>query len=183
MVRASLAALCVFLLLPASAGAAFPQDGKRWRQVTETTGLTSAQIAAVCPADGESRCSGMAGGRDLTGWIWATDAQVIALMGHYEPSLLTADPPSVGGPEFLFQAITFLDDMRPTFFFSGYPPPTPRSAGGPRLGQPGSAGISIRCTTAASVSAGDRRGGVLSRSLALAAGDRRHHGAGRARQS
>ena len=121
MVRAVVAALCAFLLFPAVAGAAFPQDGKRWRQVADTTGVTAAQVAAVCPSDGESRCSGVAGGRDLTGWIWATDAQVIALMGHYEPSILTADPPSVSGVPVMFTAMNFITDMRATFSFSGYP--------------------------------------------------------------
>ena len=109
------------LVLAAPAAAAFPDDGKLWRQVTDTTGLTWNQVAGVCRRDGVSRCSGQAGGRDLTGWIWASEAQVIALMGHYEPAILTADPPSVSGPDRLFQAIGFLDDMRPTFFFSGYP--------------------------------------------------------------
>jgi Ca2+-binding RTX toxin-like protein len=40
-------------------------------------------------------------------------------MGHYEPAILEA--PSVGGPEYLLQAMSFLEDTRPTLFFSGYP--------------------------------------------------------------
>src|SRR4051812_9983150 len=86
--------------LPASASAAFPQDGKRWRQLTETTGVTAAQVSTLCAADGTTRCTGA-----YDGWIWATDAQVIALMGAYSPDLLTADPPSVSGADHLFQAI------------------------------------------------------------------------------
>jgi Ca2+-binding RTX toxin-like protein len=108
------------LAAAAPASAAFPNDGKRWRQLTETTGLTWNQAAAVCPRDGMSRCSGVTGGRDLTGWVWATDAQVIELMGNYEPAILSADPPSVSGPNHLLQAMGFLDDIRPTFFFAGY---------------------------------------------------------------
>jgi Ca2+-binding RTX toxin-like protein len=77
-------------------------------------------VAAVCPRDGASRCTGTAGARDLSGWIWATEAQVLQLMGHYEPSMLTADPPSVSGPEYVLPAIVFVEDIRPTFFFSGY---------------------------------------------------------------
>jgi Ca2+-binding RTX toxin-like protein len=123
----------------APAAAAFPQDGKRWRQVTETVGVTWNQVAAVCPADGVSRCSGVAGGRDLTGWIWATDAQVVELMAAYAPDLLGADPPSVSGPQYLFQAMTFLDDMRPTFFFSGYPTTTGSVSGWTASATPGSA--------------------------------------------
>jgi len=116
MVRAVVAALCALALFPAVAGAAFPDDGKRWRQVQDTTGVTAAQVAAVCPRDGVSRCTGQ-----YSGWIWATDAQVIALMGHYEPSILTADPPSVSGVPVMFTAMNFLTDMRATFSFSGYP--------------------------------------------------------------
>lgn len=64
------------LVFAAPARAAFPDDGKLWRPVPQTTGLTWSQVASVCPADGASRCAGAVGGRDLTGWIWATDAQV-----------------------------------------------------------------------------------------------------------
>ena len=52
--------------------------------------------------------------------MWATQAQVITLMGAYDPAILTADPPSISGPEHLMQAIGFVDDVKPTFFFAGY---------------------------------------------------------------
>ena len=58
--------------------------------------------------------------RDLTGWIWATADQVKAVMGLYEPAILTADPPSVGGPEYLMSAMEFITDMRTTFTVTGY---------------------------------------------------------------
>ena len=57
MVRAVVAALCAFLLFPAVAGAAFPQDGKRWRQVTDTTGVTAAQVAAMTTCPRSAACS------------------------------------------------------------------------------------------------------------------------------
>src|SRR5262245_11796650 len=101
------------LVFAAPARAAFPDDGKLWRAVPQTTGLSWSQVASVCPTDGASRCAGVTGGRDLTGWIWATDAQVIALMGAYDPAILTADPPQIGGPEHLIQAITFVEDVKP----------------------------------------------------------------------
>src|SRR3954469_23474541 len=90
--RALVCALVVLAAMPAPALGSFPQDDKRWRQLTETAGVTRAQVASMCPSDGASRCAGA-----YDGWIWATDAQVIALMGAYSPDLLTADPPAVGG--------------------------------------------------------------------------------------
>ena len=84
---------------PANAAPRRPHDdgnGKRWRQLAETVGMTPDQVAAMCPRDGETRCSGA-----LSGWIWATADQVKEVMGLYAPAILTADPPSVGGPEYL----------------------------------------------------------------------------------
>src|SRR4051812_27062858 len=127
--------LCVLAVMPASASASFPADGKLWRQVAEAVGVTPADVAAMCPSDGASRCGGA-----YSGWIWATDAQVIALMGAYSPDLLTADPPSVGGADHLFQGISFLDDMRPTFFFSGYVDTTGFTSGWTASGNVASAG-------------------------------------------
>src|SRR4051812_16220661 len=117
--RAILATLCLFLFflaraVVAPAGAEVPDPaGNEWRQLYETTGLTWDQVASVCPQDGATPCSGSIGpSRDLTGWTWATSAQVVALMGNYEPAILTATPTAVGGPEFFFTASWFLGDMR-----------------------------------------------------------------------
>ena len=92
---------------PASAAPPDPVDGgngTEWRQLYETTGLSWNQVAGVCPRDGETPCSGSIGTKVLTGWIWATDAQVIELMGAYEPAIVTADPPTVSGPGYVFSA-------------------------------------------------------------------------------
>ena len=62
----------------------------------------------------------MAGNRDLTGWIWATDAQVIALMGHYGPAILTADRPRRRPPSTCSRRSRSSKTIGPTFFFSGY---------------------------------------------------------------
>src|SRR5262249_26235321 len=132
---AVLCALVAALALPAKASATFPADGKLWRQLTETVGVTPGEVAGMCPRDGAGRCTGA-----YNGWIWATDAQVIALMGAYSPDLLTADPPSVGGADHLFQAISFLGDMRPTFFFAGYVDTTGFVSGWTADGHVGSAG-------------------------------------------
>src|SRR3954471_19845363 len=136
--RAVPAVLCASIaaaVMPATASATFPADGKLWRQLTETTGVTQADVAALCPRDGVSRCAGA-----YSGWIWATDGQVIALMGAYSPDLLTADPPAVGGADHLFAAISFLGDMRPTFFFAGYVDTTGFTSGWTADGHVASAG-------------------------------------------
>jgi hypothetical protein len=87
-------------------------NGREWRQLYETTGLTWAQVARICPRDGETPCSGSVGGKVLTGWVWATQDQVIDFMGQYAPELLTAEPPTVSGPEYFLPALGFLSKMR-----------------------------------------------------------------------
>jgi hypothetical protein len=125
------ATLCVTLAIAALAGgapaaAAPPENlsddgtGKRWRQLTQTTGLTPAEIEQVCPRDGATRCSGAVGGRDLTGWIWATGEQVHALLAMYDTALLAEGTRAVGGPEHFGTAIGFLEDMSPTHSVTGY---------------------------------------------------------------
>jgi hypothetical protein len=95
-------------------------NGRQWMQLTTTVGLTPGSVAQVCPRDGESRCSGSVGGKDLSGWVWATADQVVELMAMFEPALLTADPPQVGGPDYFGSAFTFLGVMQPTFEANGY---------------------------------------------------------------
>ena len=95
-------------------------DANKWRQIYETTGLTWAQVAAICPRDGETPCEGAIGSKVLTGWVWGTADQVVLLMGNYAPEILTAEPPSVGGPEYFGIAANFLAELRWTFYVSGY---------------------------------------------------------------
>ena len=102
---------------------------KQWRQLYETTGLTWSQVAQICPRDGVTPCSGSIGPRAFTGWVWATAAQVVELMGRYEPAILTASPPSVSGGAYFGTAIGFLDDMRWTGIISTYGFATPWTAG------------------------------------------------------
>ena len=61
--------------------------GTAWRQITATAGLSSSAAAQACPRDGVNPCSGIVGGRDLTGWVWATDAQVVDLIADFEPAI------------------------------------------------------------------------------------------------
>ena len=94
--------------------------GKRWRALTETTGLTASQVATVCHRDGMTACSGAVGAKDLTGWVWATDAQVRTLFGEYAPAILTAVPPVLSSADLLMPAMNFLGEMGATFSFTGY---------------------------------------------------------------
>jgi RTX calcium-binding nonapeptide repeat (4 copies) len=95
-----------------------PGDGTEWRQLYETTGLSWNQVTSVCPRDGATPCSGSIGSTVLTGWVWATDAQLVALMGNFEPDILTANPPTVSGPDYFGSAVMFLGEMRWTTYFS-----------------------------------------------------------------
>jgi hypothetical protein len=116
----------VLVAVAGSAGAAPPEDlsddgtGKRWRQVTETLGLSWEQVAAVCPQDGATPCSGAVGTKNLSGWVWASPEQVRDLFGLYDPAILTADPPVVTGVDQFGTAMGFLADMRPTLSVDGY---------------------------------------------------------------
>ena len=87
-------------------------NGKEWRQLYETTGLSWNQVAAICPRDGNTPCSGSIGTKVLTGWIWATDDQMVELMGAFEPAILSAEPPTVSGPDYFLPAAAFLSQMR-----------------------------------------------------------------------
>jgi hypothetical protein len=119
-------ALFSALLVAAPADAALVQNGREWRQLYETTGLTWSQVASVCPTDGATPCSGTVGGKDLSGWVWATDDQVLDLMDDYAPELATADPPSVSGDAYFLPALGFLSAMRwttytaLTYFYTEY---------------------------------------------------------------
>ena len=87
-------------------------DGREWRELFETTGLSWSQVASVCPTDGATPCSGTVGGRNLTGWTWATAGQVRDLLDDYAPGLATAEPPLVTGIDGFWASISFLGVMR-----------------------------------------------------------------------
>ena len=81
--------------------------GKVWRQLTMTTGMTWNQVAQNCPQDGVTSCTGA-----LSGWVWATDAQVLQLMSYTEPAMATNR--SVSGFQYLTTAGNFLNIFLPT---------------------------------------------------------------------
>ena len=59
--------------------------GNEWRQLAETLRFTWNEVAAACPLDGATPCSGSivrasdGSSVDVTGWIWARNADVQAL--------------------------------------------------------------------------------------------------------
>jgi Ca2+-binding RTX toxin-like protein len=127
-----LAVLAVVGAAPAGAvppDPAEPGDGRQWRQLYETAGLSWSSVAGVCPQDGVTPCSGSIGGKVVSGWVWATADQVRDFLGLYEPALLTAEPPSVSGESFLGSAIAFLEDMRETGHIVTYTSSTTWAAG------------------------------------------------------
>jgi len=85
-------------------------NGKEWRQLTATVGLSWNQVAQFCPQDGASSC---VGSTNLNDWVWGTDAQVLQLFSIFEPAVLTS--PSVGGMAFFGSAQSFLSAFQPTF--------------------------------------------------------------------
>lgn len=102
---------------PRATLAAGPNDvsdgqGTAWRQLTETVGLTWSQVAAVCPQDGVSPCTGNVGTTALKGWVWATDEQVVQLISRYEPEILNSR--SLSGPAYDAGVARFFLAFKPT---------------------------------------------------------------------
>ncbi len=83
--------------------------GTAWRQLTETVGLSPAQVALSCPRDGMTPC---AGNVTLAGWVWATDVQVVELLSRYEPAILTNR--SLSGAQYGAGVTAFFADFQPT---------------------------------------------------------------------
>ncbi len=111
---AVLGGLLLGLLAPGQAMALTDTHGREWRQLNETTNVSWNQAAAACPQNGVTACTGTAGGKNLDGWVWATDAQVLELLREYEPTLATTSPTSVSGFAYFGTASTFLSVMRYT---------------------------------------------------------------------
>jgi hypothetical protein len=104
-----------------SSGSVNDGHGKEWRQLTETTGLSWDQVVQACPHDGVTPAEGPSGGRDLTGWIWATEEQVEQLFGYWAPGILDSPSLSVAGPEYLTPAAQFQSVFQLTQHLKGSP--------------------------------------------------------------
>ena len=57
-------------------------------------------------------CSGFVAGKDLTGWVWATDAQVVELIARYEPGIRAAR--FLQGPTYDAGIAAFFRSFAPT---------------------------------------------------------------------
>jgi hypothetical protein len=93
------------------------KHGREWRQLVDTTSFSAAQVASVCPRDGMTTCAGTIAGRDMTGWVWATQPQVTLLLSYYTPDILTN--PVLTDWTYFGAASTFLADFTPTAQSSG----------------------------------------------------------------
>ncbi len=107
----------LYLIGMSTASAAPYNDGRGrvWLQVGDTYSASWADVAAVCPQDGQTACDGSVPGklapRDLTDWIWATDAQVRTLFSYYTPDILTND--SLSGSAYLQSARSVFNGFNP----------------------------------------------------------------------
>lgn len=105
---------------PTPASAYNDGAGQEWRQPSGLLGvgrLTRAEIEAACPVDGVTPCRGLLAGVDMNDWVWATDAQVRALFGRYEPAFL--DP-----------AVSSLATAASTALMATFPPTFTTQVGG-----------------------------------------------------
>jgi hypothetical protein len=96
-------------------------QGRDWRPLTATNGLSRASVAAQCPSDGVTECTGALGSIDLDEWTWATDQQVLSLFGQYVPDILTSANFTVGGVQYAAASDSFMASFGLTSNFSGCP--------------------------------------------------------------
>jgi hypothetical protein len=89
--------------------------GKAWRQPIATTSLSWTQVATACPRDGLSPCAGVVSGKDLTGWVWASEAQVAQLFSLWAPEILIDRNAAAGN---LWAGIGLTNVFTPTQWFA-----------------------------------------------------------------
>ena len=95
-------------------------QGREWR-LAFVGGATWSQIAQACPQDGATPCAGAVGSRDLSGWTWATDAQLLPVLGAFAPDILSSTTYSVAGPQYFTAAGSFVGVFGATAASRGCP--------------------------------------------------------------
>lgn len=99
----------------ASAQVAFTDSkGRQWRQVVVTTTPSWLQVAAVCPTDGVTPCSGSLGTVSVDGWVWATRQDVIELFSEWIPTI--AQTGAAGGAGYTLEGLSFFGYFTSTSF-------------------------------------------------------------------
>lgn len=90
-------------------------QGRSWRQMPGTTNRTWDQFAVACPTDGITPCSGIVGGLDVSGYVWATQNQVLELFSEFLPEI--ADELALGGAAYTLPGLGFFGSFKPTYEF------------------------------------------------------------------
>lgn len=112
----TITALALGVAPAASAQTAYVDtQGREWRQVDASPNLTWLAVDAVCPNDGATPCAGRLAGADVTGWVWATQAQVTELLAEFVPAI--TEQGAVGGPAYTLAGLFFFGSFSPTFEF------------------------------------------------------------------
>ena len=66
-------------------------QGRSWRQLSFSCGASWNQVASMCSSDGATPCAGVLNGHPIDGWVWATRAQVEALLVELGAAVDPAD--------------------------------------------------------------------------------------------
>ena len=81
-------ALALACSTPVVAQIAFvDSQGRAWRELTGTTGHSWSSVTTRCPTDGSTPCTGSLGSVSLEGWIWASRAQVQAMLAEFDADI------------------------------------------------------------------------------------------------
>jgi hypothetical protein len=117
------AVLPIVAAIAFSAGGGYvDSQGREWLQVSSFKNKTWTQVDALCPVDGVTPCSGVLSGVDITGYVWATKAQVQELLAEFLPAM--AESETEGAPAYVLPALGFFGSFQPTFeyytTFGGY---------------------------------------------------------------
>ena len=105
ILRITALAAATIVATPASAQwnavAYVDSQGRSWRQLSFSCGASWNQVASMCPSDGATPCAGVLNGHPIDGWVWATRAQVEALLvelgAAVDPANCTTGPTADGG--------------------------------------------------------------------------------------